>query len=182
MPSPTSALAQRETDISLTRASAQVGWRAFLERTQTLFAPTKGYLATYLFLVLLSAYGISISGNSLISPHFFILIFLSLSFSALNRTSSRRAHNPDSHAQVELGLPFKVWNTSEAIVVYDARKKKFVGANSKVLQLFDYELGNFLQLGFLDVSPEIQPSGISSKKLVSEKLSSALRGERLIFD
>ncbi|MCA9136888.1 MAG: PAS domain S-box protein [Planctomycetales bacterium] len=70
----------------------------------------------------------------------------------------------------------------EAVVLLDIGSGRFVTANRSAAQMFKMSAAELCQLGPLDVSPEVQPDGQSSKVKSRQVISRALAGETPIFE
>lgn len=70
----------------------------------------------------------------------------------------------------------------EAIVVFDLELRKFVDANPLAEKLFGYEREELLQLGPVELSPELQENGRRSVDVAQEQLSRAAAGEVAVFE
>ena len=65
-------------------------------------------------------------------------------------------------------------NGPEAMVVIDAGIGKFVDANTNALRLFKLDREEFIGIGPLDISPQVQPDGRASKEVFQEKIQELL--------
>ncbi len=75
-----------------------------------------------------------------------------------------------------------VEHAPEAIVVLDIDADRFVDANEKAIQLLGYERTKLLTMGPVDISPETQPDGRSSREAAQEYLQTTLSGETPVFE
>lgn len=113
----------------------------------------------------------------------FTMLNLPVAFLALRQNKTRPVKDAvDARPESDLRFRTLIDHAPEAIVVYDAKKGNFVDANRNALRLFDYDLPTLLKLGPLDVSPHTQPSGVSSKRMASEKIKEALKGGTPVFE
>ena len=70
----------------------------------------------------------------------------------------------------------------EAIVVFDMGTGKFVDANPQAEKLFGFDRAALLNLGPVDMSPELQENGRRSLDVAAEYLSRAEAGEIPVFE
>ncbi len=70
----------------------------------------------------------------------------------------------------------------EAIVMLDCDEQHFVDANQRAEELFGMSHADLVRVHPVDVSPEFQPNGGSSKEMALEYIGRALGGETVVFD
>lgn len=73
-------------------------------------------------------------------------------------------------------------NATEALVVFDVDKKKFVNVSESALKMFKMSRAELLEFGFVEVSPEYQSDGRLSSEAGIEKVSEALAGGKPSFE
>lgn len=69
-----------------------------------------------------------------------------------------------------------VENAPEALVIFDLELGRFVNVSNSSAGLFGLPVEKLLESGILDLSPEFQPGGRSSRELAMEKLQEAIEG------
>ena len=178
-PTRESAFPQWETGSQLIHDLKAEQWRDSFRRFQIGVHQNRGYLFLYFVISLIGATQLS---GTVSSFFLFALLFSSLSFSALQRAQHESNELVDSDSGYGPGFVQGVENGTKASFTYDPAKDRFTDASKVTLKLFDYKLSSFKKLGFLDVSPKTQPSGIPSRKLAKEKIGSALEGRTETFD
>jgi PAS domain S-box-containing protein len=75
-----------------------------------------------------------------------------------------------------------VEHAPEAIVLLDVESGRFVEANSQAEKLFGMPRAELLQVGPVDLSPEVQASGRATTEAAEEYMGRALQGEFPIFE
>ena len=70
----------------------------------------------------------------------------------------------------------------EAVVILDVDQGRFTEANDNAAKLFGLAKSELLQRHPIDLSPEIQPDGVSSQQRGQAMIAQALRGEVTVFD
>lgn len=70
----------------------------------------------------------------------------------------------------------------EAIVVFDLDSGKFIDANTRAQNLFGFDRNALMNLGPVDLSPEIQENGRRSVDVAGEYLARAAAGEIPVFE
>jgi len=75
-----------------------------------------------------------------------------------------------------------VENATEALVVLDVEKKKFVSVSESAVKLFKMSKEELLKVGPIDLSPEFQPDGTLSSKAGLGKISEAIAGGKPSFE
>lgn len=76
----------------------------------------------------------------------------------------------------------QIEHAPEAIVVYDAELDRFLDANRHAEELFGRDRTQLRACSFLDVSPETQPGGSSSREAGMAQMARALGGEAPVFE
>ncbi|PAY18255.1 hypothetical protein CKO51_17330 [Rhodopirellula sp. SM50] len=75
-----------------------------------------------------------------------------------------------------------IQHAPEAVVLLDTQTGRFVMVNQAAEKLYKYSAEQLLQMGPLDISPEIQPDGQPSADKSREVISRACAGETPIFE
>ena len=73
-------------------------------------------------------------------------------------------------------------NATEALVVFDVKKQKFVNVSESAEKLFKMSREELLKLGPQDVSPEYQPDGRLSSEAVKENVNDTIEGKKPSFE
>ena len=75
-----------------------------------------------------------------------------------------------------------VENAPEAITILDIQSGRLVQTNSAAERLFKLSAAELLKVGPLDMSPELQPDGESSRKKGADYIARAISGESPVFE
>lgn len=75
-----------------------------------------------------------------------------------------------------------VENAPEALVVLDMNTQKFMSVSDSATKLFKMSKAELLDKGPAAISPEYQPGGRLSVELAAEKISQAMKGEKISFE
>jgi len=75
-----------------------------------------------------------------------------------------------------------VENATEALVVLDVEKERFVSVSESAVKLFKMSKEELLKLGPVDLSPKFQPDGRLSSEAGFENITRAIAGEKLSFE
>ncbi len=73
-------------------------------------------------------------------------------------------------------------NATEALVVFDVEKQKFVNASESATRLFRMSREELLKISPVDLSPEYQPDGRLSSESSAEKINQAIEGRKPSFE
>ena len=101
----------------------------------------------------------------------------------LNQDLERRIVERTAELQAsEARMRTLVEHAPEAIVVFDADEGKFIGVNENATRLYGRDREQLLGLTPTDVSPPMQPDGLSSAESAKQKIQQALDGKVPVFE
>ena len=100
------------------------------------------------------------------------------------RTSKEKKAINGSQIPIDADSPFNtpIEQDPEAVLVLDPKNLKYINGNKRAEALLGYSLEELNKLGPADISPHSQPNGISSRTLVSERISETLDGKTTVFE
>jgi PAS domain S-box-containing protein len=103
---------------------------------------------------------------------------LRLNQSLEQRIAERTAELTASEAR----LRTLVEHAPEAIVVFDGDTGQFLSGNERACRMLGCTMEGLLRLKPTDVSPQYQPSGLTSATVIREKMDEALAGGKPVFE
>ena len=98
------------------------------------------------------------------------------------RDVTERRESEQAMRESEARYRLLVDHAPEAIVVFDADEGRFVDANQNAEKLFGLERTQLLNVGFVDVSPALQPDGTPSAQLAWTYTLQALAGHPQVYE
>jgi PAS domain S-box-containing protein len=103
-------------------------------------------------------------------------------FCAFIRDITERKKAEEELLKSEERYRILVENATEALVVMDVTKKKFISVSESAVKLFGMTKEYLLSVGPIEVSPEYQPDGRLSSEAAMEKIGEAIAGGKPSFE